>query len=515
MLNTAKNPGYWDCLRSLLCFTHKTRFPEKRIPRVRGGLLAILLGFRAACFGPAAFAQTTPGVTGEASPASITAGSSWTITLLVDHPSPEDIEVRPPPLPQGLSLDQLRIEPRVIQPDSPDQETRHWTALQYRFLARNPGRIELGPFEVQVNGASALSPAFSLTVRSPASQGPRIFWRNLPKTLTAGEEALLVLCLEGGIRPDPSTQGPSLPPVPAMTIMEVLDPEGENELLSLRVIPLEGPFFSLPAFPFQMKTGTVQVPALRIPVVPAPAKEPASPDKAEPAAPAEGMDKAGRAGYPPFPRSVRTRDGIFAGAGRAIQEQSRALWEEGRIVEALAELRRNERDHPAGLSLVELRRDLEQSLGLQAEPDETYSPRVLLVPALVLCLVLAALSLTSPAGLLWAWSSRGKQPERLPGSFIRLCRGAFLFFVFAALFCLLRLSFARPLNPNHGGDSPRQALARETTVYRVPDDRGTEIARLKEGQGLLIYEVQNGWAYAELPHSGRAGWIRTGTYLVY
>jgi hypothetical protein len=52
-------------------------------------------------------------------------------------------------------------------------------------------------------------------------------------------------------------------------------------------------------------------------------------------------------------------------------------------------------------------------------------------------------------------------------------------------------------------------------VYRVPDDRGTEIARLREGQGLLVYEVRDGWAYTESLVNGRTGWIRVGTYLVY
>jgi hypothetical protein len=294
-----------------------------------------------------------------------------------------------------------------------------------------------------------------------------------------------------------------------MAIMEALAPEGEGELLSLRVIPLEGPFFSLPAFPFRLGTRTLQVPALRIPVRPAPPEGPGSPpDTPEAVAPPpEGAEDAVRAGYPPFPRSA----GVFAGPVREIQERSRALWEEGRAVEALAELRRNERDHPAGLSLVELRRDLEGALGLEAGPDEAYSPRLLLIPALVLCLVLASLSLTLPACLLRARRSAGKQPG--PGVLVWLCRGACLFFSAAALFCLLRLT--RRLSLDYGDSPPRQALARETAVYRVPDDRGTEIARLREGQGLLVYEVRDGWAYAELPLNGRAGWIRAGTYLIY
>jgi hypothetical protein len=283
-----------------------------------------------------------------------------------------------------------------------------------------------------------------------------------------------------------------------MTIMEALEPEAENELLALRVIPLEGPVFTLPPFSFPLGNLSLRVPALRIPVRPAP------PGGPPPAAPPEKAPE--QTGYPPFASGFTPRSGMFAGPSREIQARSRALWEEGRIVEALAELRRNERDHPAGFSLVELRRALERTLGLEGEPDEVYSPRIFFIPALVLCLILAALSLTLPAGLSRKRSSR---------TLVWFRRGLCLFFSAAALFCLFRLSFGRRLSLNYGNNPPRQALSRESAVYRVPDDRGTEIARFREGQGLLVYEIRDGWAYAELSANGRAGWIKTGTYLIY
>jgi hypothetical protein len=295
-----------------------------------------------------------------------------------------------------------------------------------------------------------------------------------------------------------------------MAIMEVLAPQGDDELLALRLIPLEGPFFSLPAFPYPLGTRTLQVPALRIPVRPAPQEESAPLGESAP----QGEDAAFREeaaypeglGFPPFPPGPE--------AGREIQQRSRALWEQGLRVEALAELRRNERDHPAGRSLAGLRRELEGTLGLEAEPDEIYAPRLLLIPALVLFLLLAALSLTLPAALLRVRSSGGEGGKR-PLFRGWLPRGFCLVFSVAALLCLFRLSFGRRLTLNYGASSPRQALAREAALYRVPDDQGTEIARLREGQGLLVYEVRDGWAYAESRANGRAGWIRAGTYLIY
>jgi hypothetical protein len=299
-----------------------------------------------------------------------------------------------------------------------------------------------------------------------------------------------------------------------MIIMETLVPEGDDELLAFRLIPLEGPFFSFPSFSFPLETQSLQVPALRIPV--APAEGPESVPSRNEEAPVPEILVPGTKPYPPFPPGV-------SGFSRRVLEQSRALWEAGQTVEALAEIRRNERDHPAGFTLSAYRRTLEQALGLEGEPAERYSPRVLLVPALVLCLLLAALGFTLPAGLVWFQNNRGGRAEK-PGHHgnrlsrvpLRAFRRAGFFFSAAALLCLLQMGFGYQSGVHyHDGRSSRRALARETLVYRVPDDQGTGIARLKEGQGLLVYEVQNGWAYAESLVNGLAGWIKAGTYLVY
>jgi hypothetical protein len=311
-----------------------------------------------------------------------------------------------------------------------------------------------------------------------------------------------------------------------MTIMETLTPQGEDELLSFRLIPLEGPLFVFPSFPFLLETRTLSVPSLRIPVNPAPAKRPESPPIQETPPPEEAPEtETGQ--YPPVPPDPALSGDSATGFHRRVRERSKTLWEEGQLVEALAELRRNERDHPAGFTLADYRRTLEQALGLEGEPTERYAPRILLIPALVLCLLLAALCFTLPSALVWFRAGHSQNPGRpdsfeppggpgrLPGVPIQAFRGAGFFFAAAAFLCLLRLGFVYQLSVNYGGRSPQRALAREAAVYRVPDDQGTEIARLREGQGLLIYEVRDGWAYTESLVNGRTGWIRVGTYLVY
>jgi hypothetical protein len=452
---------------------------------------------------PDAAPDAAPVILGETSPASPLAGSFWTITLLVDHPVPEDLEVLPPPLPPGMILDRVRIEPRVISSQDPD---RRWTALQYRYLVRNPGRIDLSPFEVLVQGTPVLSPAYSVTVRPvvvrPAP--PRLFWRDPPASLTVGVEARLVLCVSGRNLPEFPATGAPLPPVPPMAIMESVPLQDGDEVLAFRVIPLVGPSFILPAFSFPLGTTTLQVPALRIPV--SEAKIPLA-EKTE-----EVVRVTGQAEEPhalaPFP--LDSQGGSGSAQGNTVAEKARTLWEGGQGVEALAELRRNERDHPAGFTLVKLRRDTERLLALEAGEDEIWRPRTLMASALVLCLILGALCFILPA-LLRNFASR-KLP-RLPAVLTWGMRVMGVGFTVVALFCLFRLS---PMLPYRGRSAPQQALSRETTIYRVPEDTGTGIARFREGQGILVYEIRDGWAYAESVPVGRgAGWVKAGTYVTY
>jgi hypothetical protein len=436
------------------------------------------------------------------------------VTLLVDHPVPEEVEVRLPPLPQGLSLDRTQIETRLRPSGKTEEEgdARRWTALQYRFLARSAGAFTLDPLQVLVGDQAAQSPVFSVTVRNPAPQPEpaRLFWQDIPAELIAGEEALLVLRVGGRNPPGIPAAGPPLPPVPPMAIMEAVPVRNAGEVLALRVIPLEGPFFVLPGFPLPLETGTLQVPTLRIPVKPAAPATPAAlavsapagnPPAPEPEPPAASPAAGGT--LPPFP------PGPVGIGGRKIRDRSRALWEEGQAVEALAELRRNERDHPAGFTLKRQRRELEKALGLEQTADELFRPPLLLVPALVLSLILAALGLTLPGTL--PRSRKARNAAALGWSF----RAAGLVFTLIALFCLLRLTATLPHAPLSYWRAGRQALARDTVVYRAPEDTGMKITRFREGQGLLVYEIQSGWAYAESVTDGRTGWIRTGTYLIY
>jgi hypothetical protein len=288
-----------------------------------------------------------------------------------------------------------------------------------------------------------------------------------------------------------------------MAIMETLLPEGD-EILALRVIPLEGPVFVLPGFSFSLGARTLQAPPLNIPVNPAPREEDAGTGEA-PGPAGAGFGEGTLEPVPPWPGGSGMSGAIW---NRRIEERSRALWEEGQVVEALAALRRRERDHIAGFTLAALRRELERALRLEEEGDEIFRHPLFLIPLSALCLILAALGLTVPRRL---WRERGFA--------VRACGGASLAFSVLALLCLLRLTTASPLKgilPAYlRGKNPRQALAQGAPMYRAPEEGAAETLSLKQGQGLLVFEIRDGWAYAESLRDGVTGWIKAGTYLIY
>ncbi|MDR0399570.1 MAG: hypothetical protein LBH51_01330 [Treponema sp.] len=346
-----------------------------------------------------------------------------------------------------------------------------------------------------------LAAPFLSAQSAPQQEASLFYWRDPPPFLTVGQEVRLALCVSGEKGPEQ----PIPPPVPPMIVMESLPPE-DDELLAFRVIPLGGSLFTLPSFPLFAGLRAPESPPLRIPVNPAPGPSQEGRKILEPPVPDIPARESG--GLPPFPPLPPEPEKIpwDTAWGRRVREQIQALWEEGKAVESLAELRRLERDHIAGFTLRPLRRDLERALLLEEE-DELFRHPLLLIPASALCLILGVLSLALPHIL---GKKRGKR-----GAAVWMSRGLCLGFSVLALLFFLRLISVRSLSVYFTGNSPRQALARKAAVYQVPENGGTRIAVLREGQGLLIYETRDGWAYAESPGEEIAGWIKTGSFLVY
>jgi hypothetical protein len=375
-----------------------------------------------------------------------------------------------------------------------------------------------------------------------------------------GEEAELTLVHQGW---DPRISLPSpqslIPRTPIGAILEVSpsreDDEAAGILLRIRLIPLEEGRLNIPAFNVTAGDYRLDIPALSVPVIAAgnrdrPAAVPPAPEPAVPESEASGPLREERS----FPETIPEPSPFRAGCER-IREEARALWDRGLRVEALAELRRNERDYAGGSALIPLRRDAEKLLGLSVNGDETWRPRTLLTAIFLVSAALTGaflfLSFLSSKkqvtpGPAWCYKvirrSSGKASvslEQAPenagigakpvecrkrlGKFkktARVFRGFAVFFAFSMVLSLWHLGDLPAFDLPFAGVSgpPRPALTREADVFRVPGPEGTVAFRLEEGRRVLVRSVQGDWAYAEIPgreEGGKAGWLRREALVFY
>jgi hypothetical protein len=213
----------------------------------------------------------------ETFPENPVSGAAWTLTLLVDYPRPGELEVSPPPFPPALTPESSRREPRLVG-------TERWTALEYRFILQGSGTLTLPPFEITGPWGTVRSAPLSLNIQGAAKAAEaagaakaaetriQLVWEQIPPRISAGEALEFSLRIPGwGSRPlpDPALL---LPPVPPGCIMEALEPRpGDAEagrVLRLRLIPLSGGEFSLPAKTVRSGNYLLELPPLRIPVAP-------------------------------------------------------------------------------------------------------------------------------------------------------------------------------------------------------------------------------------------------------
>jgi hypothetical protein len=214
----------------------------------------------------------------------------------------------------------------------------------------------------------------------------------------------------------------------------------------------------------------------------------------------------------PFPAIQPKVFPPFRSACEGIRERAAALWNDGRRVEALAELRRNERDHFAGPALVPLRREAERVLSLEQSQggNEKWRPRVLLGAGLFGSLALLILS-----GVLRFFRKKDVTPGWSRGYKSVLI----ILFIVAGISLYGLGDAARRLLPGSG----QYALIRETEARRVPESGGAVNVRFKEGERVRISGDKSpgdkspsgrlNWAYAESDTG--AGWVRTGDIIFY
>jgi hypothetical protein len=437
-------------------------------------------------------------------------GAPWTVSILVAHPVPTEVTVRPPALSPALTLEQVRTEPRLARWASNER----WTAVEFTFIPNRAGEFLLNAFEIITPDNRARTSPLVFRVRwedgVDREYKPRLHWERLSPPeplregmeLQAGERAELALILSGW---DPRLPRSGSLPLTLTAIeqavfeeLPVTAPDAERGVVfRLRIISLWGAEFSL-AFPHVHYDGlNLEIPGIRIRAGgegadPSPGSGPATGPETVPEA--ETGTAAGSSGGTAGAFPERPPPLLFRDSYRRSAEAARILWERGRRPEALALLRKNEGDHLAGFTLAPLRREAEQALGLEDTEDEKWRPLALLLPLSAAALI--------PFGILGIRYVKKRVTSGLPWGYKCVL----------AVPALVLCGGLAGLADRFLDRAPR-AVLRPCAAYRVPDVLGAEEFRFPEGRSAAVRAEADSWVYVESAE-GNAGWVLR-EHLVY
>jgi len=422
-------------------------------------------------------------------------GRSMTISLIIDYPVPEEVNVIAPPFTDSLILDRIVKNPRVT-------ETQVLTVVEYRLIPVRSGRVVLDSFTVVCPAGITESESFILNIRGEGEEQiiltPRLTWVEAPRQTPAGDRVTLVLRASGWNSPRPAPEF-FMPPVPQGVIIALL-PLSEQEraggiAVKLTLIPLNPGDFRLNSRTVRHENVIFSIPSLNIQITGSSAVQPPLPEEDN-----HDNDNAGNtiAPFPDFILTASAKSGILETHRlqcKNIYDTAKGLWDSGLFAKSLAELRRNERDHPSGALLQPLRRQAEESLGIFNTEDESRQRRktlsvffsfilffVIIAPFVCLFLIKKRNSLRMKAVLLCA-----------------------VVFSAALSFFFYRLSVSRFIFHGKGN---LLGVTKETPVRRMADIEGEGVFNFREGQPVVILLNSGSWVYVKANDAyGFSGWI--------
>ena len=496
----------------------------------------------------------------ETSPAAPAVNSPWTLSVLVNHPNPREVNIKPPQFPSSLALERIRTDIRLL-------DDERWTRVEFLFTPLRTGAITIGSFEVSIPGEQAVTAAIDVRFQEEAGAvrryNPRFRWVSPASSVYAGEKKELTLELSNW---DPSINVPSgifRGRAPRSAVLEEKPPVEAGEgtyRYEISIIPLEESRVVLEPFSFNFNTYSLNIPGIIIPVLPAASpvnnKTTAYSYQEPPRTGTEHNEDAGSSSMNeishdgisarPFP-VPENRGNVFfplSGEYSRICDRVRVLWENNRRAEALAEIRRNERDSLCGPFLVPLRRAMEQALSLGFTDDERWRPLKIPLPAWVTF----GLFLLFLGILLFVFRKRlkihkrafrvrpfgpytgrdeitasdqlpgGVRQNEVPVNTTSRFRGSFISIIIVILCIGLVLIFLEEETGNflisRLNSTEKTAVLERTTAYRVPDLKGAVNARFGEGQPVIIGAYHSDWCYAE-SLDGRSGWVKREEVISY
>ena len=336
---------------------------------------------------------------------------------------------------------------------------------------------------------------------------PRFHWVGSPTPIHMGERGELIFEITGLASGAPPPIGIFSGRAPSNAILNEGPPAEENGVYryTLTLIPLEERNIVLAPFTFADGPFSIAVLGLNVQIRPPIEIEQ---DSFDDALVSEDFLSSGYLAFPAYDEDVPT---ILRGEYERIIAAVNSLWEERLFAEALAELRRNERDSLAGPHLVSLRREVEQTLGLGFTENEKWRPFG--IPLITYVFLLIAALSTGAFFFVFGPRQAARRKVISLGN-----RKGYLAIVISVLlvgltFILLEEGLGNlPVGRFRSPGKP--AVLRRTEGYRVPDFRGVVNNRFDEGQPVIVIDHRYDWFYAEAP-DGRSGWVPSEAVITY
>ena len=442
-----------------------------------------------------------------------TVDKPWSLFLLVNHPRQQEVSVDPPRFPPSLFLERVRTDTVLIT------EGEKWTRFEFRFTPNRTGAITLDPFTVKIQRRVLETEPLSYRVYgvSVRRYDPRLRWQSPAPAISMGEKGELFLEL---LNWDPLKKPPEsffqgkLPVNAIFYESPIRASEQDGYRYKISIIPLSQSDVILEPFSITHENYVLNIPGIKVQVLPALEKQnlPAGTGNVLNESSSEKTDEVnGIKSDIPFPEASEKIFFLVRGEYDQVYSKVKALWENNNWAEAIAEIRRNERDNIAGPLFVNLRREMETKLGLDYPENENWRP--LRIPLFFYI----SLFIAVPLALAIVFVSRPKKWFRIKNFTFRIGNGLIFFIVLMAMIGLFFIFVEESLGnfpASRSLASRKTVILRETQSYRVPDFKGAVNDFFKEGQSVTIGDYREDWCFAETP-DGRSGWVRHDSIIVY
>jgi hypothetical protein len=437
-------------------------------------------------------------------PDSVKQNEAFTINLVVSHPNPEEVYVRPPAFNDSFRMERMRTEVRLVSDITRNSE--RFTVFEFLLIPYKVGLQEIGAFEVEVQGKTRSTAPMTVYVQAAEERfNARLVWlgrdglRRADDSVGIGETYEVALRIVYG-KNDSLRTGTFKVPVETRenAIVEEI-PLSKNDseegiVLRLRIVPLYGKTVNIGAQSIEYGKTRIEIPALTVNVLPETKKFSA----------AESREVLGiEDEYTPVARQVKpvSFSGMMndnkkiitvfrRGADRRIAEAER-LWVRGKYAKALAVLRNGEMTLSAAKAVRRARTVCEDALRLPPGTDEPWLPR----GPILFVLVLSAAAFT----VLFFVRKRFY--------FSALHLSALLS---AALLCASALFFSFFYEKN-------RAVSEYCAIYPIPEENVKPVSFLMEGEAVNIRSKSGSWFYVEGVEVGgreKSGWIKKENALI-